>query len=89
MLNYLSNRIRSIVSRKLNPVRRKLEYYSNAYWYDWPFGQEPRASKEEYLRLAKEISKLTYPKIDEYEQRLIEAEMRVADFKRKYSDILE
>jgi|TARA_B100000700_G_scaffold76341_1_gene85536 polysaccharide chain length determinant protein (PEP-CTERM system associated) len=26
--------------------------------------------------------------IDEYEQRLIEAEMRVADFKRKYSDIL-
>lgn len=26
--------------------------------------------------------------IDEYEQRLTEAEMRVADFKRKYSDIL-
>ena len=69
MLNFISNKIRNIVSRKLNPVRRKLEYYSNAYWYDWPFGQEPRASKEEYLRLAKEISKLTYPKIDEYEQK--------------------
>ena len=69
MLNSLSNRLRSIVSRKLTPVRRKLEYLTNAHWHDWPFGHEPSASKEEYLRLAKEVRKLIFPEIDEYEQK--------------------
>ena len=69
MLNSLSYRFRSIVSHKLTPVRRKLEHLANAHWHDWPFGREPSASKEEYLRLAKEVRKLTFPEIDEYEQK--------------------
>ena len=69
MLNSLSNRLRSIVSRKLISVLRKLECLTNAQWHGWPFGHEPSASKEEYLRLAKEVRKLTFPEIDEYEQK--------------------
>ena len=70
MLHSLSNRLLNIVSRKLTPVRRKLEYLNNAHWHDWPFGHEPRASKDEYIRLAKEVRKLTYPEIDKYEQKM-------------------
>ena len=69
MLNSLSNRPRSKVSRKLTSVRRKLECLTNAHWHGWPFGHESSASKEEYLRLAKKVRKLTFPEIDEYEQK--------------------
>ena len=43
---------------------------TNSHWHDWPFGHEPRASKDEYIRLAKEVSKQTYPEIDKYEQKM-------------------
>ena len=68
MLNSLSNRLRSKVSRKLTSVRRKLECLTNAHWHGWHFGHEPSASKEEYLRLAKEVSEQTYKEIEKYEQ---------------------
>ena len=56
-----------MASKIIIPTISKLESLCNSHWYDWPFGYEPLASEVEYLRLAKEARKQTYPEIDKYE----------------------
>ena len=52
------------------PVRRKIEHLASLHWNDWPFGRRPLTTKEEYIRLSNEVSKRTYPEIDNYEKNM-------------------
>lgn len=61
-------RIRGMASRKMVSVLIFLERLSSFHWHDWPFGRNPLASKEDYLRLAGEVRIQTYPEINEYEK---------------------
>ena len=70
MQHFFLKKLQSLVSRKMIPVRRKLERLANSHWHDWPFGREPLATKDEYIRLSKEVSKRTYPEIDSYEKKM-------------------
>ena len=68
MPNTIKKRFFKIASRIIIPLVRKLGNFCILYSYDWPFGYEPLASKNEYIRLAKKASMATYPEIDKYEQ---------------------
>ena len=70
MQSLFYKKLQSFISRKLIPVRRKLESLANSHWYDWPFGREPVATIDEYIRLSKEVRSLTYPEIDSYEKKM-------------------
>jgi len=59
-----------LLASKLTGIRRLLEKGSNAYWYDFPFGNSPRASKEIYLQLAEKVQQQQYPEIDTFEQQV-------------------
>lgn len=52
----------------LRNFRIWIENLSNYVWNNFPFGNTPKAKKEEYLRLAEEAKKEIYPEIDEYEK---------------------
>jgi predicted O-methyltransferase YrrM len=64
-----TQRLKKFLSRKFTPLLRILDHQTNSFWYDWPFGQEPHASKEEYLRLALEVRNKIYPEIENYEKQ--------------------
>ena len=70
MRQFYLKKLQSLVLRKMIPLRRKLERLTNSQWNDWPFGREPLATKDEYFRLANEVSKRTYPEIDSYEKKM-------------------
>lgn len=40
----------------------------NARWYDFPLGNEVRATRDEYLELAEKVKSKQYPEIDNYEK---------------------
>jgi predicted O-methyltransferase YrrM len=65
----IKRKINNFFASRLTGVRKYLEYKSSAFWFDYPFGKQPRASIEEYFRLAKEVRLNDYPEIDEYEQK--------------------
>jgi len=50
-------------------MRRWLEVFSNQIWYNFPFGDKPMASHEDYLMLAKSVRLEAYPEIESYEQQ--------------------
>lgn len=60
--------IRNRLATRLTPLLHWMERWANKRWFDYPFGSQPHASKEEYLRLFKEVSKKEYEEIDAYEQ---------------------
>ena len=66
----IPHQIRDRLANRLVPLRRRLENFSNARWYDFPFGEEPLASREEYLRLAAEVREQSYPEVEAYEQEV-------------------
>jgi len=68
MPNTIKKRLLKTVSRKILPMISKLDSFCNSHWYDWPFGSQPLASKDEYIRLAKEAREKTYKGIDKYEE---------------------
>jgi hypothetical protein len=47
-----------------------MEQKTNAYWYNHPFGKEPKASREKYLKLAEEVRVKEYPQINKYEKQI-------------------
>ena len=52
--------IRNRLATRLTPLLHWMERWANKRWFDYPFGSQPHASKEEYLRLFKEVSKKEY-----------------------------
>ena len=70
MQNLFKKKFKSLVSRKMFPLRRKLEHLAVSQWNDWPFGREPLSTKDEYIRLSKEVRKKTYPEIESYEKKM-------------------
>ena len=60
MQNFIFKKLRSFIARKLVPVRRKLERFVNSHWYDWPFGREPLATRDEYICLSEEARMQNY-----------------------------
>ena len=44
-----------------------MEWLFNSYWFDYPFGKTPKATRGCYLKLAEKTLNNTYPEIDEYE----------------------
>ena len=54
----------------LIPLRSRLERLINTRWYDFPFGRQPHASQEEYLRRAAEARQQRYPKSRPMSSRL-------------------
>jgi predicted O-methyltransferase YrrM len=55
-----------------NKVARKAQKAADTwamdYWHDYPFGRQPRASKERYMELWEEAKAQKYPEIDAYEK---------------------
>ena len=69
MLISIKRNIDHFFASRLIGIRKYLEYKSSAFWFDYPFGKQRYASKEEYLRLAKEVRLTDYPEVNEYEQK--------------------
>ena len=70
MSHFFLKKLQNLASRKMIPVRRKIERLAYSQWYDWPFGREPLATKDEYIRLSKEVIKRNYPEIDKFEKKM-------------------
>lgn len=55
-----------------NKVARKAQkaadVWARNYWHNFPFGDAPRASKDEYIALWEEAKSQSYPEIDAFEQ---------------------
>ena len=62
--------ISKIFAKKLISVRRHIDRISNYIYFEYPFGKDLRADKNQYLKLSKIASKQVYPEIDDYERKL-------------------
>ena len=49
-------------------AQKVTDLWAMDYWHNFPFGNEPRASKDTYLKLWEEAKSQEYPKIDEFEK---------------------
>ncbi len=58
---HLSNKI----ARRAQKIT---DLWAMNYWHDFPFGREPKASKDEYIELWEKAKSQEYPKIDEFEK---------------------
>lgn len=58
---HLSNK----VARK---VQKAVDVWARSYWHTFPFGSEPRATKDQYLELWTQEKSRSYPEIDSFEQ---------------------
>ena len=58
----------------INRILRKIRYFYRGndvnHFHDYPLGREPQATKEEYMAIWNEAKRKSYPKIDEYENKL-------------------
>jgi predicted O-methyltransferase YrrM len=50
------------------PIIIVLDKISNFAWYNYPFGNKPRASEKNYLELAEQAKQQNYPEVDSYER---------------------
>lgn len=66
------NIARSIFYRiypRVTPFRRWVEDAFNRPWHRFPFGEQPKASRETYLQLAEAVRQEDYPEIDAFERQ--------------------
>ena len=58
----------------INRILRKIRYFYRGndvnHFHDYPLGREPQATKEEYMAIWNKAKRKSYPKIDEYENKL-------------------
>lgn len=54
----------------IKPLRLSLNGISDYIWYNYPFGNKPSGSKEDYLKLAEHVKTQKYPEINAYEENL-------------------
>jgi len=59
--------LKKILAVKLKWVSAMMEWLFNSYWFDYPFGKTPKATRGCYLKLAEKTRDNCYPEIDEYE----------------------
>lgn len=52
----------------LKPIIITLNKISNYIWYNYPFGNKPLASEDDYLSLSQATKNQVYPEIDNYEK---------------------
>ena len=77
MLTNIKSKARYFLASRFTKLRRFFDYRFNAFWFDYPFGKQQWASREEYLQLAKEVRFNKYSQIDEYEQHLSKDDLKI------------
>ena len=52
----------------IKPISLLLDKILNFVWFNYPFGNNPKGTERDYLKLAEDVKRQNYPEIDAYEK---------------------